>query len=122
MDRGSSSCQPIAKRVPNAFSQGLRGIAAVMVVTSHVFRVFAYGMLMPVPDDGSPPSIWQQVPLRLHCQGSTWVAVFFVLTGYVNCLKPIANSRAGEYTNLFTDLSKAAFKRTGRLVLPTTCA
>jgi hypothetical protein len=42
--------------------------------------------------------------------------------GFVNALKPIQKARAGDHQAVFLSLSRSAFKRTGRLVLPTTFA
>lgn len=40
----------------------------------------------------------------------------------MNALKPIQKARAGDHEAVFLNLSRSAFKRTGRLVLPTTFA
>jgi peptidoglycan/LPS O-acetylase OafA/YrhL len=60
----------------------------------------------------------QRPILRLVAQGNAWVAVFFVLLGYVNSLKCIQQSRAGQTDAALGALASSAFRRTGRLVFP----
>jgi hypothetical protein len=40
----------------------------------------------------------------------------------VNALKPISQARSGHHEKALSSLSRSAFRRTGRIVLPTTCA
>ena len=60
--------------------------------------------------------------LRLPAQGAPWVSLFFVLTGYVNAIKPIRQARNGNGNQALLSLALSAFRRTGRLVLPATIA
>jgi peptidoglycan/LPS O-acetylase OafA/YrhL len=60
----------------------------------------------------------QRPILRLVAQGNAWVAVFFILLGYVNSLKCIQQSRAGQTEVALGALASSAFRRTGRLVFP----
>jgi peptidoglycan/LPS O-acetylase OafA/YrhL len=60
----------------------------------------------------------QRPILRLVAQGNAWVAVFFILLGYVNSLKCIQQSRAGQTDAALSALASSAFRRTGRLVFP----
>jgi peptidoglycan/LPS O-acetylase OafA/YrhL len=60
----------------------------------------------------------QRPILRLVAQGNAWVAVFFILLGYVNSLKCIQQSRAGQTDAALGALASSAFRRTGRLVFP----
>ncbi len=60
----------------------------------------------------------QRPILRLVAQGQAWVAVFFILLGYVNSLKCITQSRAGEVDAALSTLASSSFRRTGRLVFP----
>lgn len=50
--------------------------------------------------------------------GQSWVALFFVLLGFVNSLKPIKQARAGNLEGALHGLSTASFRRSFRLVLP----
>ena len=50
--------------------------------------------------------------------GRSGVAIFFIITGYVNALSSISKSRAGNPDAAFINISKSALARTGKLVLP----
>lgn len=102
--------------------QGLRGIAAIFVVTSHLVRGYADWLLRPaVEPHGYIP--WYDWPfIRVYAEGFPWVAVFLVLTGYVNALAPIQKARAGNTAGSLSGLASSAFRRTLRLVLPCTVA
>ena len=102
--------------------QGLRGIASVLVVTSHLARAFTPSLLSPTNGDREAPSYAQLPILRLAAQGPPWVALFFLLTGYVNAIKPIKQARNGSIDFALSDLASSCFRRTGRLVLPATIA
>jgi peptidoglycan/LPS O-acetylase OafA/YrhL len=60
----------------------------------------------------------QRPILRLVAQGNAWVAVFFVLLGYVNSLKCLTQSRAGEVDAALSTLASSSFRKTGRLIFP----
>lgn len=111
--------QLAAHRTPH---QGLRGIAAVFVVTSHISRAFAPTLLGPQISDNTGPTIFHLPFVRLPAQGPPWVALFFLLTGYVNAMKPLKQARAGNTTAAFQTLASSSLRRTARLVLPTTVA
>lgn len=64
-----------------------------------------------------------QLPiLRLVGQGQAWVALFFILMGFVNALKPIKLARAGDVDTALSNLATSSFKRSFRLFLPATAA
>lgn len=67
-------------------------------------------------------SIFHLPFLRLPAQGPPWVALFFLLTGYVNAMKPMKQARNGSIGPALSGLSSSTLRRTGRLVLPTTVA
>lgn len=104
------------------YIQGLRGIAAIFVVTSHLVHGYAGWLLRPaVEEHGSIP--WYDWPfIRVYAEGFPWVAVFLVLTGYVNALQPIQRARTGNTAGCLSGLASSAFRRTLRLVLPCTVA
>lgn len=64
--------------------------------------------------------LWQRPYFRLIGQGNAWVAVFFVLLGYVNSLKAVQLARAGAVGDALSSLATSTFRRTGRLVFPAT--
>src|SRR5437016_6337761 len=92
-----------------------------MVATSHIIRSFKPDLISPAPDSGIP-TIWHQPIIRLPTQGQFWLAIFFVLSGYVNALKPIKLARSHKISEALSNLSSSAFRRTFRFVLPTTVA
>lgn len=55
---------------------------------------------------------------RLVAQGQTFVAIFFVLLGFVNTLKAVQLARAGAIPEALSSLATSTFRRTGRLVFP----
>ena len=68
-------------------------------------------------------SAWMQRPiLRLVGQGPAWVACFFILSGFVNALKPIKLARAGNTETALSNLAVSSFRRSFRLFLPATTA
>lgn len=56
----------------------------------------------------------------ISSHGRCVVALFFILTGFVNALKPIQQARDNDKTGALSTLARSAFNRTGRLVLPAT--
>lgn len=56
--------------------------------------------------------------VRDFFMGRASVAVFAIISGYVNSLKPVRQARAGQTNESLAAISKAAFRRTGRFVLP----
>ena len=91
-------------------------------VNSHLSRSFAYTLIAPAEDSTHTGSFIHLPFLRLPAQGAPWLSLFFVLTGYVNALKPIKQARDGNGNQALSGLSVSAFRRTGRLVLPATIA
>jgi hypothetical protein len=67
-----------------------------------------------------PPSIWQYPFIRLIATGRPSVIMFFILTGFVNSLKPMKQSRAGSFDSALTGLVSSASRRCAQLVLPAT--
>jgi peptidoglycan/LPS O-acetylase OafA/YrhL len=60
--------------------------------------------------------------IRIYAEGFPWLAIFLVLTGFVNSLKPIQQARADKTASSLAGLASSAFRRTLRLVLPCTIA
>ncbi|KAL9617107.1 MAG: hypothetical protein Q9160_008097 [Pyrenula sp. 1 TL-2023] len=75
-------------------------------------------MVLPRSAEKGPYFIFQLPIFRLFAQGQAWVAIFFVLLGFVNSLKTIQQSRSGEHAAALSALASSSFKRTGRLVFP----
>jgi peptidoglycan/LPS O-acetylase OafA/YrhL len=62
--------------------------------------------------------LFQRPFFRLVVQGQAWVAIFLVLLGFVNALKPLQLARRGATSDALSALSTGAFRRKGRLVFP----
>jgi hypothetical protein len=67
-------------------------------------------------------SIVQYPFLRLVVAGRFAVALFFILTGYVNSFNSRKYIRNGDATFALQSLARSTFTRTGRLVVPTNTA
>lgn len=101
--------------------QGLRGIAAVLVATSHICLSFFDSLANnPAENEADHGSIFHLPILRLPSTGAPWLAIFFLLTGYVNAYKPIKQARNNEVSAAFAGLASSTFRRPWRLFLPTT--
>ncbi|KAI5288855.1 hypothetical protein KEM54_004782 [Ascosphaera aggregata] len=79
---------------------------------------FARSMIPPNVGMDKPARFYQLPFIRLVGQGNAWVAVFFMLLGYVNVLKPIQSSRAGKPADTLWNLARSCFRRSGRLIFP----
>lgn len=100
--------------------QGLRGIASITVVITHLARAFDRELFAPNNGDGAWPRVLQLPFIRVFIQGRIGVAIFSLVTGYVCALKPIRLARASKYEEAVIAVSKSAFRRVPRLILPTT--
>ncbi|KAJ4303392.1 hypothetical protein N0V90_002285 [Kalmusia sp. IMI 367209] len=101
---------------------GLRGIASFMVVSGHLCTAFVPWLHSPAEDLKSTPHLFQLPFFRLAVGGRAAVALFFLITGYVNSLGPIGRSRAGNTDAAFNGIARSALARSGRLILPTMIA
>ena len=93
-------------------------MASALVVTAHVCRSLAPHLLSPAMSENLPPVLFQLPFLRCFVMGRASVAAFAILSGYVNALKPIKQTRAGNTDAALSGIAKSAFRRTGRFVLP----
>ncbi|KAL1954953.1 hypothetical protein VTO42DRAFT_411 [Malbranchea cinnamomea] len=112
----------LRKREDN-WVDGLRGIAALMVVTGHLCTAYAPHYHSPaMTADGSQVLLWQRPFFRLCVGERGAVAIFFIITGFVNSLNPVKEARADNIAVSLKNLSRSTFTRSGRLVLPTSIA
>ena len=102
--------------------QGLRGIAAVYVMFSHMTLAFARYIVAPNLGDNGPSFIMQRPIFRLVGQGPAWVSIFIILSGFVNSLKPIKLARSGQTETALSNMAVSAFRRSFRLFLPALAA
>lgn len=91
---------------------------AIFVVASHTSLCFATFLVPPSVAETGKSTLFQRPFFRLVIQGQAWVAMFFVLLGFVNSLKPLQLARSGAVSEALGSLSTGAFRRTGRLVFP----
>ncbi|KAF2876712.1 acyltransferase family-domain-containing protein [Massariosphaeria phaeospora] len=101
---------------------GLRGIASFMVVSGHLCTALVPWLHAPAHDPKTAPHLFQLPFLRLAVGGRSAVALFFLITGYVNSIGPIGRSRAGNTDAALNGIARSALARSGRLVLPTMIA
>ncbi len=109
--------KPKAIKRDTDYLDGLRGVAAFIVVIQHFIQrpypAFGFGY-------GSSAGNWHllQLPfIRLMYSGGTMVAVFFVISGFALSSKGIQLIR-GQSTSMFKVLSSTTFRRSVRLFLP----
>jgi hypothetical protein len=93
-----------------------------MVVCGHLCTAFVPWLHSPAHSTKEAPHIFQLPFLRLCVGGRSAVALFFLITGYVNSIGPIGKSRSGNTEAAFTGIARSALARSGRLVLPTLIA
>lgn len=93
-------------------------MAAAFVVSSHMTITLNRRIATPCCDDDGNTMLLQRPIFRLVMQGQAWVAVFFVMLGFVNSLKALKLSRSGDPSSAVTNLSQTAFRRICRLILP----
>ncbi|KAJ5950317.1 uncharacterized protein N7479_008730 [Penicillium vulpinum] len=103
---------------PSSWADGLRGIAAIFVVASHTCLSFATYLIPPSFAETGNSILFQRPFFRLVIQGQAWVAIFLVLLGFVNALKPLQLARRGATADALAALSTGAFRRKWRLVFP----
>lgn len=117
-----------------AWLDGLRGVAAFLVLTYHLHLTIFMGPWLEAPLGATvqPPKgidfgltskivwdVWRLPILRLWmCSGHVQVSIFFVLSGLVLSWSPLESSRRGSVEKLAVSLSSAVFRRWIRLYLP----
>ncbi|KAM3452907.1 hypothetical protein MY3296_004176 [Beauveria thailandica] len=101
-----------------AYLSGVRGVAAVIVFIFH-----STWALTPAVDDGY--GLWNvnhylfQLPLlRLVHAGHAMVAIFFLIGGYVNAMKPLQLIRERRHAELVPAVASSLLRRGIRLYMP----
>lgn len=93
------------------------------MVASHLVLCYATFLVNPCcAENSSRPYLFQRPILRLPAAGHSWLAIFFILLGFVNALKPIKLARSGQADDAAANLARGAFARMCRLMLPATAA
>lgn len=83
--------------------------------------IIAPWITVPYNDQGET-RLFQRPFFRLIVSGSGWVALFFVMLGFVNALKPLRLARAGAADRALHGLSFSSFRRLFRLIIPAAAA
>jgi Acyltransferase family len=65
-----------------------------------------------------PSELFQRPIFRLIVQGQAWVAIFFILMGFVNPLKALRQARDADIEGALMTVAKNALGRAAKLVLP----
>jgi len=76
--------------------QGLRGLASLSVVLTHLFRSFDPDLFLPTSSEHAPPRFPQYPVIRVISQGRIGAAIFSLITGFVCALKPFRQIGAGQ--------------------------
>ncbi|KMU80556.1 hypothetical protein CISG_02408 [Coccidioides immitis RMSCC 3703] len=76
----------------------------------------------PAAGAGKGPLLFQLPILRLCVGGRGAVALFFLVTGFVNSMNPIRHFDNGNVAGSLPNVSRSTFTRFGRLILPTNAA
>ncbi len=87
------------------------------MVASHLTLSFALSLVRP-GDEGpdGPTRLFQRPIIRIFVHGNAFVALFFILTGFVNSIKPLRQANGLE--DALLSLAKSSLNRIPRLVLP----
>lgn len=92
------------------------------MVLSHTILSFARHLVLPCYEPNGSAGLLQRPILRLPSQGTAWVALFFVLLGYVNSLKAVGQARSGAVEEALQTIAGSTIRWTARLVLPAAAA
>jgi hypothetical protein len=103
--------------------QGLRGLASVAVVTTHMSRAWYFELFWPSDSPDVGPRFLQLPIIRVVAQGRIGVAIFAFLTGFVCAYKPLKLAYQQENAPAsLQSVARSAFRRPPRLILPAAVA
>ncbi|PSR85676.1 acyltransferase 3 [Coniella lustricola] len=101
---------------------GLRGIASILVVFTHLTRPWNGELFSSTSAEDAAPRLLQLPYFRILIQGRIGVTIFAFVTGYVCALKPIKLCKQGNQEAALTAISKSSLRRFPRLFLPAAAA
>jgi hypothetical protein len=96
--------------------EGIRGLAALQVMTHHLVWTLKPWRFHATVDDKMTLMQWPF--LRAFYSGSFSVDEFVLIAAFVSAIKPLRQTRAYGHEEAMSIIAKAAFKRTFRLVIP----
>jgi peptidoglycan/LPS O-acetylase OafA/YrhL len=91
-------------------------------MTGHVVRGLFPLYLSSADSYDATPRLLQLPILRLYSAGPFWVALFFVLSGYVCAVKPLRLVNVGKIEETRKTIVSSTFRRFLRIGLPATLA
>jgi peptidoglycan/LPS O-acetylase OafA/YrhL len=103
-----------------SYLNGLRGVAALVVLHSHFLTNWFYPLRSGYLSSPENQYIMQLPILRLFYAGRASVAIFFVISGFVLSYKPLQLIRKGEQAKVLEVLGSSVFRRNIRLWVPIT--
>ncbi|THZ72102.1 hypothetical protein D6C84_10078 [Aureobasidium pullulans] len=113
------STKPQKALHPTGFLDGMRGVAAFLVIVFHLVvccydakHGFASG------DHGEHREFFKLPFIRIIYAGVTMVSIFFVVSGYALSYKPVKLMRTKNWQSLSQSLASSIFRRAIRLFLP----
>jgi peptidoglycan/LPS O-acetylase OafA/YrhL len=111
---------PVDPARETAWLDGLRGLAAFLVMTYHYHLAwYGLGLETPYGTNDDHRQLWRLPFIRiLVCSGHAQVSVFFVLSGFVLSWSPLTSIRHARHDKLAQTLASATFRRWLRLFLP----
>ena len=106
-----------AKLYPTAYLDGMRGLAALFVFFCHYsYQAFKIGQSWGAGDENY--YILKLPFLRLFYQGPAAVCVFFVISGYALCYRPLKLARNNNLGDFSSTMGSLVFRRWFRLFIP----
>lgn len=121
LDYRKSSAKPAVKLRPTAYLDGLRGVAAWAVFNTHLASMLNKRTGGHFGHPGGVDTELYKLPIiRLVYNGPFAVGLFFVISGYVLSVAPIAamQKHPRDASSAMLRMSSAVFRRPLRLYLP----
>ena len=110
---------PITKIHPTAYLDGIRGFAALGVVTFHTIGGWLPRTLLGW--DGTAQNLLIQLPwIHLIVSGNAMVAIFFVVSGFSLSYSPLKHIRSKDIERFSLSIASSVIRRHLRLLLPCT--
>jgi peptidoglycan/LPS O-acetylase OafA/YrhL len=114
----TNPAKPARKIHATSYLDGLRGVAALIVLHSHFLTNWFYPLRSGYLSSETDIHILQLPIIRLFYAGRASVAIFFVISGFVLSYKPLQLLRNGEQGKVLQTLGSSVFRRSFRLWIP----